>query len=132
MPEHRCDLAKYRLQNANEKLDVAKLLIDNLKYKDSINRSYYAVFDAMRAVLALDGVDFKKHSAVISHFRQHYIKTGIFNTELSDIAGNAFHIRAQSDYEDFFIVSADEAVGQYEDAKRFVHEISGYLQSKIN
>ena len=29
----------------------------------------------MRAVLALDGVDFKKHSVVISNFRESYIKT---------------------------------------------------------
>ena len=44
------ELVKYRLQNADEKLSSAKLLLDADKYKDSINRSYYAMFSAVRAV----------------------------------------------------------------------------------
>ena len=52
------ELVKYRLQTANEKLISAKLLLDAGQYKDSIGRSYYAIFSAVRAVLALDGVDF--------------------------------------------------------------------------
>ena len=41
------------------------------------HRSYYAIFHAMRAVLALDGIDMKRHSGVMSEFRRLYIKTGI-------------------------------------------------------
>ena len=48
------DLVKYRLDNAKEKLESAKLLLDAGKYKDSIGRSYYAIFTAVRAVLARD------------------------------------------------------------------------------
>ena len=45
--------------------------------KGAANRSYYAIFHAMRAVLALDGIDMKRHSGVMSEFRRLYIKTGI-------------------------------------------------------
>lgn len=51
-------LAQYRLNNAVEKLESAKLLLDAGKYKDSIGRSYYAIFSAVRAVLAGDYDDF--------------------------------------------------------------------------
>ena len=52
------DLTKYRLDSANEKLISAKLLLDAGQYKDSIGRSYYAIFSAVRAVLASRQVDY--------------------------------------------------------------------------
>lgn len=45
------ELIRYRLERANEMLTAAE---DNLKlkqYRTSLNRSYYAVFHAMRAVI---------------------------------------------------------------------------------
>ncbi len=44
------DLIQYRLSSASEKLTSAKLLLDAGLYKDSVGRSYYAVFSAIRAV----------------------------------------------------------------------------------
>ncbi len=70
------NLMKYRLDTAKEKLESAKILLDAGKYRDSIGRSYYAIFTAVRAVLAYDKVDFSKHSGVISYFQKEYIKTG--------------------------------------------------------
>lgn len=68
------DLVKYRLNNANEKLISAKLLLDNGQYKDSIGRFYYAIFTAVRAVLAKDRKDFSKHAGVIAYFQKEYLK----------------------------------------------------------
>ena len=58
----------------------------------------------MRSVLALENVDYKKHSAVIAHFREKYIKTNIFDKRLSDIITTLFRLRGKSDYDDFYIV----------------------------
>lgn len=44
----------------------------------------------MRSRMALDSVDFSKHAGIISYFRRQYIKTGVFDVELSDIIGEAF------------------------------------------
>jgi uncharacterized protein (UPF0332 family) len=46
---------------AGEKLKSAKILLDAGQYKDSIGRSYYAIFSAVRAVLAKENVDFSRH-----------------------------------------------------------------------
>ena len=70
------ELSNYRIETARETLETAKLLYENARYKDSVNRSYYTVFHCMRAVLALEGVDYKKHSGVIAHVREKYINTG--------------------------------------------------------
>ena len=72
------------------------------------NCAYYAIFHAIRALLALDGVDYKRHSGVLSHFNQHYIKTGMFPVKFSDIVSNASEIRNDSDYDDFYICSKEQ------------------------
>ena len=128
MLDNKNKLSVYRIEAAKEKLDSASLLLQENKYKDCVNRSYYAIFNAIRSLLALEGIDYKKHSAVISHFRQQYIKTGVFDKELSIIVGNAFQVRNQSDYEDFFMVSKEEAKEQCENAKKFITEIEVYLK----
>ncbi|WP_418460929.1 HEPN domain-containing protein [Dialister succinatiphilus] len=48
------------MEMAKERLDSAHILLEHHNFKDSIGRSYYAMFTAVRAILALDGVDFKK------------------------------------------------------------------------
>ena len=73
--EYKVVLSKRRLEVARERLNVAKHLIEYGDYKTSANRLYYAIFAAMKAVLALDGYDSKKHSGIISRFRQEYIKS---------------------------------------------------------
>ncbi len=81
------ELTQYRLDRATEFLLAAKIMLENNFFKDSINRSYYAIFTTIRALLVENEIDFKKHSAVISYFRQHYIKTEIFDTKFSNMSG---------------------------------------------
>ena len=92
----------------------------------SANRSYYAMFHAMRAVLALDGVDRKKHSGVVAYFQENYVKPGIFAKEYSYYVKNSFRIRQESVYEDFCIISKEEVVEQIKNAERFVLVIEQY------
>lgn len=120
-------LTKYRLENAEEKLASAKILLDAEKYKDSIGRSYYAIFSAVRAVLANDKVDFSKHAGVIAYFQKEYIKTEIFEKKYSKYLQSAFQIRNSCDYDDFFIVSKQDAEEQYQIAEEFYNVIKNYL-----
>ena len=122
------DLSKYRLDRAAEFLSEANALFQIDSFKGSINRSYYAIFTAARALLAEDEIDFKKHSAVISYFRQHYIKTGIFDKKFSDFIGDAFEIRNNCDYEDFYIVSRLDAQTQLNNATEFLQAVKKYLE----
>jgi len=79
------DLAKFRLEQASECLLSSEALIDVNHFKDSANRSYYCIFHSMRAALALEGYDSKKHSGIISEFRKRYIKTGKIDAIYSDM-----------------------------------------------
>lgn len=102
------DLSDYRLEQAKRCIKSARVLVADNDYKGAANRSYYAIFHCMRSVLVLDGVDFSKHSGVLAYFRKQYIKTGIFDIELSDIIGEAFDIRNDSDYDDYYIISKED------------------------
>lgn len=123
------NLMNYRLDNAKEKLESAKLLLDAGKYRDSIGRSYYAIFTAVRAVLANDKVDFSKHSGVIAYFQKEYIKTGKFEIKYSRYLQTAFQIRNNCDYDDFFMASKQDAEEQYSRAVEFYEEVRGYLSN---
>ena len=54
MSEKKVDLCIYRMRSAIETLGVSALCLESQHYKDSINRSYYAAFYAVKAVLALE------------------------------------------------------------------------------
>lgn len=126
--EYKIELSKRRLEVAHERMNTAGILLDVGDYKAVANRLYYAVFSAMRAVLALDGFDSKKHSGIIARFRQSYIKTGTFSTEMSKIIDDLEVIREDSDYDDFYIISKEDVMLQYQRAEFFVSEVERYLQ----
>lgn len=123
----RLHLSRYRLEKAKEDLRAAEELYKIGLYKQSMNRSYYAIFHAIRALLALDEVDFKKHAGVIGYFQQHYVKPGIFAKEYSTILINASMKRNQSDYNDFFTATQVETQEQFENAKYFIAVVEEYL-----
>lgn len=127
----KIEYAQYRIERSKEDLDAAIAMFEAKHYRVANNRAYYSIFHAMRAVLAFDGFDSKKHSGIIAEFRKSFIKTGIFNEELSSIIGLASEIRNASDYDDMFIASRDETEKQIQDAKLFYREILKYIDEKI-
>ena len=48
----------------------------------------YSIFTGVRAVLAKDGIDLKKHAGVIAYFQKEYIKTGEFDKKYSKYSPN--------------------------------------------
>lgn len=56
----------------------------------------------------------KKHSGIIAKFREFYLKTDLFNKEFSDSISSLFRVRTASDYDDFYVVSKNDATAQYE------------------
>lgn len=79
MLDRQKELSNYRIQQAEESLIIAKICLENGINKDSINRSYYSVFYAIKAVLALGTVDFKRHKDVIAYFNKEYVASEKFS-----------------------------------------------------
>lgn len=124
------DLSQHRLRQAKQCIQSAKVLRDIDDYKGAANRSYYAIFHAIRSVLALEQKDFSKHSGVSSYFRKVYVKTGVFPVEMSDIITEAFDIRTDSDYDDYFLISKSDVDQQIKNVEKFCEQIETYLSRK--
>lgn len=130
MDKEAFTLAEYRIRQAEQCLNSAKILCQAEDYRGAANRSYYAIFHAMRSVLALESKDFAKHSGVSSYFRKEYIKSGIFPIEMSDYITSAFEARSDSDYDDFYVISKSEVDVQIENAEKFCQAVKDYLETK--
>ena len=74
-------------------------------YRDSINRAYYVVFYAIKAILALEGIDFKRHKDAIGYFNKNYVATGILPRDVGKYLGRIKLKREEGDYTDFYIAS---------------------------
>lgn len=81
MDDRQRDLSNYRITEADDSLKVAEHCLKEGWYKDSINRSYYAAFYAVKAVLALSTVDFKRHKCVVLLYR---ILHAVFSNRVVD------------------------------------------------
>lgn len=123
-------LSRYRLDKASEMLTTAQRDMSAEDYASANNRAYYCIFHSMRAVLALDGEDYKKHSAVIARFTLNYLKTEIIPRDYGKLISNASLIRNRSDYEDFYICSIEDTRRLIEGAKDFFNIISDYLHRR--
>ena len=126
----KVDLSRYRFQKAEEMLTSAKRDMEARDYASANNRAYYAIFHAMRAVLALDGEDFRKHSAVIARFTLNYLKPEILPREYSKLISNASLIRNRSDYEDFYICSVADTNALFSGAVTFCGDVGEYLEQR--
>ena len=121
------ELAKHRLEQAKEDLEAGKLLYDKNFYKSANNRAYYSIFHSIKAVLALEPIDFKRHKDVLAYFNKNYINKEIFSRMMGRKIQNASAIREDSDYDDEFIVDADKTNDQLKTAEELIELVDKYI-----
>lgn len=121
------ELSNYRLERAKEMLTASEDNLTVKQYRTSLNRSYYAIFHAMRAVNCLEGYDSSKHSGVIAFFTQTFLKTEKIERSMAKIIKESSYLREKSDYDDFYIASKDEAEKQLANARVFVSAVEEYM-----
>ena len=121
-------LIKYRLEQADESIDSAQILLDHKKYRPSVSRSYYAMFYAVQALLIGKELITSKHSGAIALFNREFVKNNIFDKEFSRWLQEAFDLRQRADHREMFTVSAERAKLILGNARIFVMEIRKNLR----
>lgn len=127
-PKISKELAFHRLEQAIEDLGAGKLLYSQKYYKSANNRAYYSIFHSIKAVLALEPVDFKKHKDIIAYFNKNYINTELFPKEMGRKIVKASKIREDSDYDDEFIVNDEKTLEQLQTAEELIKLIEEYIK----
>lgn len=121
------ELSKHRLEQAKEDLEASKMLYENKFYKSANNRAYYSIFHSIKAVLALEPIDFKKHKDVTAYFNKNYVNTEIFPKKLGHKIAEAVAIREDSDYDDEFVVKPEETKEQINTAEELFKLVEKYI-----
>ena len=122
------DLALYRIERAKEECDTAELLYKKNKLLAANNRAYYSIFYSIRAVFAMERIDFKRHKDVLAYFNKNYIKTEIFPRKLGKRIILASKIREDSDYDEEYKPSNESTVLQIETAKELTTLVENYIK----
>ena len=124
------ELSKHRLQQAKDDLRASEILYKENLYKSANNRAYYSIFHSIKAVLALEPIDFKRHKDVIAYFNKNYVSNEIFPKKMGRKISIASRMREDSDYEDEFVVEPDDTKAQIETAKELLDLVENYIEEK--
>ena len=116
------EFAKYRLERAKEEYETAQLLYKENKLLAANNRAYYSIFYSIRAVLAMEKIDFKKHKDVLAYFNKNYVKTEIFPRQIGRRIVLAQKVREDSDYDDEYDPSSESTYSQIETSRELVEK----------
>jgi uncharacterized protein (UPF0332 family) len=126
--ENKQSLITYHLKRARETYQDALLLLNEGGSSESIiNRSYYAMFYSVLALLTSQDLSSSKHSGVISIFDQHFVKTKRLPEEMSKVLHKAFDIRQIGDYRELFDTDREQALEILKSADDFINSIEKYL-----
>ena len=129
-PKISKELAKHRLEQAKENIEEAEILFKMQKYKGANNRAYYSIFHSIKAVLALEPIDFKRHKDVLAYFNKNYVHTEIFPKIIGHKIAEANAIREDSDYDDEFVVKPEETERQIKTAKELFNLVEEYINKE--
>ena len=122
------DFARYRLNKAKETLETAKMIFNEGKdFSSANNRAYYAIFYAIRAVLAIEEIDFKRHKDVLAYFNKEYVNKEKFPKMIGRKISQAQRIREDSDYDDY-----EPSFEKTEQQINTAQELIGVVEEYIN
>jgi uncharacterized protein (UPF0332 family) len=117
---------------ATTALSSAELLLQAGDTDEACNRSYYAMFDASRAVLLTMGAvedlsSVKTHSGLITAFGLHVVKPGMVLPELGKSLNKVEDLRLVADYRGDEVTD-EQAQWALEQAHTFVLEMQRLIE----
>ena len=89
------------------------------------------MFYAVLALLILLGKSSTRHSGVIALFDEHFVKTGLFPTEMSRWLHRAFDLRQVADYRELAGIRPERVDEVLRWAGDFVERVSAFLEAQI-
>ena len=117
------NLSEIRFEKAGEFLRDAQANIEETRYKTGVNRAYYAVLQAVRSLLVLEGLDAETHSGAITLLSLHFVKPGLLPLETIKTVKLLLSRRTDVDYGDFDSITAEEAQDSLRKAEALLKQI---------
>ena len=118
------------LERAEKAVEASETLASDGYFDFAASRAYYAAFYASTALLLNEGIEFRKHSGVITAIHQHFIKTGILEKQFGQDLNWLFELRSIGDYGVTVHVPQEKAKQAIDAARHFVQAVQ--VQIGIN
>ncbi|MDD5696284.1 MAG: HEPN domain-containing protein [Bacteroidales bacterium] len=125
--EERIKYARYRIESAHMTFKAAKILAENGYWNSAVNRLYYAAFYAVNALLVINEIQTKSHSATKSQFSVHFVKTGRFDKRFGQLFSKLFDWRQKGDYENIFDFNSEAVLPLFEPVEEMIKRIESEI-----
>ena len=117
------DLATVLWERADESLRAARHVL-SVSCDAAASRAYYAAFYAVSALFALEGKEFRKHSAVEAAVHRDLVKAGRWTREVGTAYSFLAEMRTTGDYGDLERVGRREAAEAVKVAESILKAVS--------
>ena len=114
---------------AEEKLPVARQLLTLELFDETVSKSYYVMFYAAKAALALEGIRPHRHSGVAARFGECFAKTGRVKRVLGRKLREAMEAREDADYNPNRRAAREDAEGLLADAAEFLQAVKALFEN---
>ncbi len=124
--QERRNLIQNRIENANEILIEAEVLLEQKLLKGTSNRIYYSLFNLAHGLALTDKFICKTHKGLQVYFNEKYIKTNIISKKIASVYNDAIEMRTTGDYQIAPKLDFDELnllLGQAKELKNIIIEI---------
>jgi uncharacterized protein (UPF0332 family) len=118
------------IERAEKAVEASETLASEGYFDFAASRAYYAAFYASTALLLNEGIEFRKHSGVITAIHQHFIKTGLLEKQLGQDLNWLFELRSIGDYGVMLHVPKEKAKQAILAARNFVQAIQIQIGSR--
>lgn len=129
--QDRFDLIQYRLTVAKDTQSDVELLIENDRFRASINRIYYSMFYSLLALGLKYEYESSKHAQLIGWFNKSFIFEGKIDSKYGKIINKAFNRRTKGDYDSYIEFDKETVLEMYEEMKDFNLEIERFINNNI-
>lgn len=117
-------------QRALSALSASQVLLDTGHVEDAIARSYYSIFHAAKAALAVPEIETHTHAGVRSMFGLHLVKTAEIEPHWASELSEGLDDRIRAEYNAFAHFTGEDARVEHNRAAAFLSRIRQYLLTK--
>lgn len=116
------------LEIADEMLFDAELMVREKRIRSAVNRSYYAMFHAVKAILLQSGTDCESHGGAMNRFGEYVVKKGLMDKRFAKSLHRAYRLREKSDYHSLIEIEEEKAGQTLSEAREFILEAKNAIQ----
>lgn len=109
----------------------ARTLLETGSLSSAVNRIYYALFYEVTALLMTKDMSSSKHSGVRSLFNEHFVKTGLVDTDYGKFLSVMYDFRQKGDYEDFAVFEKERVFDWLSKSEAFLSELERLIDKLI-